>query len=71
MQVLARGVMPSSQYGAEHLLRLLAQLPSLVPITGASADGYAILQDQLTAFMIFLQSKVSAFVLPIDEYTKA
>ena len=67
--MLAQGIMPSSQYGAEHLLRLLAKLPTFIPITAASADGFASLQDQLISFVLFLNSRTSEMFLKNADYS--
>ena len=68
-QVLAAGVMPSTLYGAEHLLRLFAKLPYLVPISSATPEAYAVLQAQLAAFVEFMSRNKGTFFTPVNKYT--
>lgn len=67
-QVLADGLMPSTLYGGEHLLRLCAKLPYLVPISSATPEAYAMLQAQLAAFVDFLTKNKANFFLPVNKY---
>lgn len=60
--------MPSTLYGAEHLLRLCAKLPYLVPISSATPDEYAVLQVQLAAFIEFLTKKKALYFIPVQKY---
>lgn len=53
-KVLTEGTVPSTLYGGEHLLRLCAKMPDLVPISSAPSEGYAALEEQLAAFAAFL-----------------
>ena len=69
VQALSDGVVPSSLYGGEHLLRLCAKLPYLVPLGSAAPDSYAALQEQLAAFVAFLDSHLE-FFLPVAKYVK-
>ena len=70
MQVLADGIVPSSLYGGEHLLRLCAKFPYLVPLSGSPAEGYDHLQQQLATFVGFLSKHKSSFFLPVGKYVK-
>jgi len=69
-EVLADGVVPSSLYGGEHLLRLCAKFPYLVPIAATPSESYDHLQQQLATFVDFLSKHKSSFFLPIGKYTK-
>ncbi len=69
-QVLADGVVPSSLYGGEHLLRLCAKFPYLVPISATPAEGYDHLQQQLATFVAFLSKHRGSFFLPVSKYNK-
>ena len=60
--------MPSTLYGGEHLLRLCAKLPYLVPISSSTEEGYALLQAQLATFVDFLSKHKSTFFLPTHKY---
>lgn len=71
LQALERGVAPSCLYGAEHLLRLCAKMPYLVPVSGASPEAYAALQEQLATFAAFLTTHQSAFFTPLTQYIAA
>ena len=62
-QVLADGIAPSSLYGGEHLLRLCAKLPYLIPISSAPQEAYATLQEQLAAFVAFLSNHQTEFFI--------
>ena len=44
LQALAQGAVPSSIYGAEHLLRLFVQLPKLVPLGSVSSEAQGIME---------------------------
>ena len=67
-QVLADGIMPSQLFGGEHLLRLCAKLPYLVPISSATEEGYALLQAGLATFVDFLSKNKSAFFFPAHKF---
>ena len=62
-QVLVDGIAPSSLYGGEHLLRLCAKLPHLIPISSAPQEAYATLQEQLAAFVAFLSNHQKEFFI--------
>jgi mortality factor 4-like protein 1 len=64
----ADGTLPSSVYGAEHLLRLFVKLPEYLPISGCTEDQYRVLQDRLHDVLDFLQSKATEYFVPPAEY---
>ncbi|KAJ1978648.1 Esa1p-associated factor [Dimargaris verticillata] len=51
----------SDIYGAEHLLRLFVQLPSLIAHTHMEPDAISILKEHLSDFLMFLQKDTKAF----------
>lgn len=71
LQVLADGALPSSVYGAEHLLRLFVKLPELLPLTNIPHQNYAALETRLMDFVKFLQKHQSSFFLAPSEYKQA
>ena len=54
MQALAGGLVPSSLYGGEHLLRLLQRLPALLPTGGLAPAALASIEAGLAHFLKFL-----------------
>jgi MRG len=67
-QFIADGTLPSTVYGAEHLLRLFVKLPEYLPIAGSTEQQYRLLQDKLHEVLDFLQSKSAEFFIPQNEY---
>ncbi|OZJ04196.1 hypothetical protein BZG36_02180 [Bifiguratus adelaidae] len=59
----------SEIYGAEHLLRLFVQMPSLIAQTNMEQDTIALLRDHLSEFMKFLLKHQKQFFL--SEYENA
>ena len=54
VQALAGGVVASSLYGGEHLLRLLQRLPALLPTGGLAPAALASIEAGLAHFLKFL-----------------
>lgn len=65
---LSGGALPSSVYGAEHLLRLLVRLPELLPSAPALSQEHAdLLRDRLDGFVAFVQANFDRLLLPPGE----
>lgn len=56
-------------YGAEHLLRLFVQLPSLITHTNMDSDAVHVLMDYLTDILKFMQKQQKHLFL--TEYENA
>lgn len=65
---IADGTLPSSVYGAEHLLRLFVKLPEYLPIAGSTEEQYRLLQDKLHEVLDYLNDKSAEFFVPTNEY---
>ncbi|KAI9140617.1 MRG-domain-containing protein [Paraphysoderma sedebokerense] len=57
----------SEIYGAEHLLRLFVQLPSLIAHTNMDQDAIATLKDNLSEFLTWMEKKKSDLFLQMYE----
>ena len=66
--LLKGGDVPSSIYGAEHLMRLFLKLPELLPVESSTEEQYRFLQASLHEILEFLQEHYSEFFLPTSEY---
>lgn len=66
--LLKDGDVPSSVYGAEHLMRLFLKLPELLPVESSTEEQYRFLQTSLHEMLEFLQANYSEFFLPTSEY---
>ncbi|KAJ3179343.1 Esa1p-associated factor [Geranomyces variabilis] len=53
----------SEVYGAEHLLRLFVQFPSLIAHTNMESEAVGLLKDHLTKILEFMQAKKSELFL--------
>jgi hypothetical protein len=62
------GTLPSSVYGAEHLLRLFVKLPEYLPIAGSTEQQYKLLRDKLHEVLDFMESKSAEYFVPPSEY---
>ncbi|KAI3652899.1 hypothetical protein MP228_002324 [Amoeboaphelidium protococcarum] len=60
---------PSLFYGAEHLLRLFVQMPSLVAHTTMDQDSILLLRDQMTSIVEYLAKNQDKFFM--KEYDNA
>jgi mortality factor 4-like protein 1 len=67
-EFIGNGTLPSSVYGAEHLLRLFVKLPEYLPVEGSTEDQYRLLQSKLHEVLDFLQSKTTEYFVPTAEY---
>jgi len=67
-EAIGNGTMPSSVYGAEHLLRLFVKLPDYLPVEGSTEEQYRLLQGKLHEVLDFLQSKAAEYFVPSAEY---
>lgn len=67
-KVLAGGRVPSSVYGAEHLLRLFVKLPELLPQTGAPAEQQQLLARRLDDVLGYLQLNQQDLFLQREQY---
>jgi mortality factor 4-like protein 1 len=68
LQVLSGGRVPSSIYGAEHLLRLFIKLPELLPQAGTTGDQQLQLARRLEDVLAYLQHNQQELFLPRDGY---
>lgn len=67
-QVLAAGQAPSAVYGAEHLLRLIAKLPELLPHTGASDEALQLLGQRVEDLLTYLQIQAERIFMASSGY---
>ena len=67
---LAGGALPSAIYGAEHLLRLLAKLPELLPaVPGMQQEHLDLFRQRLDGVVALLQDRFDElFVDPARAY---
>ncbi len=70
-QALADGQVPSSVYGAEHLLRLLHSLPDLVPTAHLTQEGFALLETRVAEVVAFLHKHAAQLFLQPENYVTA
>ena len=66
--LIGNGTLPSSVYGAEHLLRLFVKLPDYLPLEGSTEEQYRLLQAKLHEVLDFLHAKAAEYVVPTAEY---
>lgn len=50
-----KDVSPCDVYGAEHLLRLFVQMPSIIAHTSMDGDSVSILRDHFLKFLLFIE----------------
>lgn len=67
-EVLADGRLPSSVYGAEHLLRLFVKLPDYLPVDNMLEAQYRLLQEKLHQVLETLAERRSELFLPPSAY---
>ena len=65
---IADGVLPSSVYGAEHLLRLFVKLPEYLPVVGMTEDQFKLLQGKLHEILDWLKERMPEYFSRAEEY---